>query len=102
MVRLRLQMPFTAWFNVLTTLFPEFSMTLSPADQNRIIDPESAWLDSNFAGIDLSQFPSLQPLPPETSRDDGRFAKDWRDTPFSASADALRSFVSNPDADAME
>ena len=73
---------------------------LTPADQNRIISQESAWVDSAFGGLDLSQFPDLNSLPPESKHDD-RFARDWRDTPFSASADALRNFVANPDDAAL-
>lgn len=77
-------------------------MTLTAADQKRIIEQESTWTDPAFGGIDLSQFPSLQPPPPERSRDDGRFAKHWNDTPLSASATALRQFVSDPDAESLE
>jgi hypothetical protein len=76
-------------------------MALSEQDQRRIIEQEGSWTDSAFGGIDLSQFPNLQP-PPATSRDDGRFGKDWRDTALSASASALRKFVSDSDADALE
>jgi hypothetical protein len=63
---------------------------------------ESPWLDSAFGGLDLSQFPSLNELPPERSRDDGRFAKHWTDTPFSASASQLRNFVANPDSESLQ
>ena len=76
-------------------------MPITSADQQRIIANESAWVDTAFGGLDLSQFPDLNSLPPESKHDD-RFARDWRDTPFSASADALRNFVANPDIDAME
>ena len=74
-------------------------MTLSASDQRRIIDQESAWVDTAFGGIDLSQFPQLQSPPPE-SRDDGRFAKHWTDTPFNAGD--LRSFIENPDAETLQ
>jgi len=77
-------------------------MALTEQDQRRIIEQEGSWVDPAFGGIDLSQFPSLQPPPPATSRDDGRFAKDWRDTALSASASALRKFVSDPDVSALE
>jgi hypothetical protein len=77
-------------------------MALSEQDQRKIIEQESAWTDSAFGGIDLSQFPNLQPPPPAQSRDDGRFAKDWRDTALSASATELRKFVSDPDTETLE
>jgi hypothetical protein len=77
-------------------------MALSEQDQRRIIEQEGSWVDPAFAGIDLSQFPSLQSSPPATARDDHRFAKDWRDTALSASAAELRRFVSDPDAEALE
>jgi hypothetical protein len=76
-------------------------LSLIPQDQAAIISRESAWIDNSFGQLDLSAFPALNELPPAQSKDDGRFAKDWRDTPFSASADALPNFVSNPDLDAM-
>lgn len=76
-------------------------MTMTPDQQRAIIEQESAWLDNSFSNLDLSAFPNLQPPPPASTHDD-RFAKHWTDTPFSASADALRSFVANPDVDAME
>jgi len=77
-------------------------MSLSEQDQRRIVEQESQWVDPAFGGIDLSQFPSLQPPPPATSRDDGRFSRDWRDTALSSSATALRQFVSDPDAESLE
>lgn len=77
-------------------------MTMTPEQQRDIISRESAWVDDSFGQLDLSQFPALQPPPPETSRDDGRFAKDWRDTALSASAAALRKFVEDPDTAALE
>ena len=77
-------------------------MALSEQDQRRIIQQESTWTDSAFGGIDLSAYPALNELPPERSRDDGRFARDWRDTALSASASALRKFVADPDVEALE
>ena len=71
-------------------------MTITPQQQ-----AENGWLDENFGGIDLSAFPNLQ-APPSEPKDDGRFARSWQDTDFSRSASALRSFVSSPDADALE
>jgi hypothetical protein len=70
--------------------------------QRRMIEQEGSWVDPAFGGIDLSQFPHLQSPPPATSRDDGRFAKDWRDTALSASASALRKFVTDSDTEALE
>jgi len=77
-------------------------MALTAEDQQRIIAKESAWVDEQFGRLDLSAFPNLQPPPPEQSRDDGQFARDWRDTGLSRDASALRAFVSDPDADALE
>jgi hypothetical protein len=71
-------------------------MTLTSQQQN-----DTGWLDDGFGQLDLSGFPSLNPLPAEP-RDDSRFARSWQDTDFSRSAGALRSFVSSPDADALE
>jgi hypothetical protein len=77
-------------------------MTMTPEQQRAIIARESAWIDAdNFAPLDLSAFPALNELPLE-HRDDGRFAKDWRDTALSASAAALRKFVEDPDVSALE
>lgn len=77
-------------------------MALSAAEQRRIIEQESAWIDDgSFGRLDLSAFPALQPPPPPEQHDD-RFAKDWRDTGLSRDASALRQFVSDPDADALE
>ena len=45
--------------------------------------------------------PALNELPPAQSHD-ARFAKDWRDTPLTASANALRAFISDPDAASLE
>lgn len=75
-------------------------MTMTPAEQRAIIEQESAWTDNAFGQLDLSAFPALNELPPEDKHDD-RFSKDWRDTPFNASASALRHFVSDPDAEAL-
>lgn len=77
-------------------------MALSAEDQQRIVQQESAWLDDAFGQVDLSSFPALAPPTPETSRDDARFARDWRDTALSASATALRRFVEDPDVSALE
>jgi hypothetical protein len=78
-------------------------MTLTPAQQRAIIARESAWIDDGqFAPLDLSGFPALNELPPEKGRDDDRFAKDWRDTALSASGNALRAFVADPDAESLE
>lgn len=77
-------------------------MALSETDRQRIVAHQEAEWDSAFGGMDLSQFPSLQPAPPETSRDDGRFARHWTDTPLNASAAALRKFVSDPDSESLE
>jgi hypothetical protein len=84
------------------TTLENLSMAPSEQDQRKIIEQESAWTDSAFGGIDLSQFPNLQPPPPTQSKDDGRFARDWRDTALSASATALRKFVSDPDTESLE
>lgn len=78
-------------------------MTMTPEQQRSIIQNESAaFLDDGFGQLDLSQFPSLQPPPTGKSRDDGRFAKHWTDTPLSASAAALRDFVANPDTESLQ
>lgn len=74
-------------------------MTLKPSDQQRIIANESAWVDSSFGGLDLSQFPDLNTPPPTDTHDD-RFARHWSDRPFNGSE--LRSFIENPDVDAMQ
>lgn len=74
---------------------------LSPQDQHRIVEQTTAWTDQDFGQVDWSAFPDLN-TPPREDKHDDRFAKDWRDTPFSASASALRSFVSDPDRDAIQ
>ncbi len=74
---------------------------ISPEQQQAIVAKESAWLEDQFAPLDLSQFPNLQPPPPADTHDD-RFARDWRDTALSASASALRKFVADPDVEALE
>jgi hypothetical protein len=76
-------------------------MSMTPAQQRAIIEKESAWVDSGFGQLDLSQFPALQPLPTEEKHDD-RFAKNWDDTELSRSATALRNFVEDPDVSALE
>jgi hypothetical protein len=75
-------------------------MALSVQDQKRIIEQESAWVDQSFAQVDLTGFPALNELPAQDKRDE-RFSKDWRDTPFSASAAELRRFVDDPDVEAL-
>src|ERR1039458_9108760 len=74
-------------------------MPMTP-DQQRAMLSELA--DDPFAPLALSNYPSLQEPPPEQTRDDGRFAKHWTDTPLNASAAALRAFVSDPDAAALD
>src|ERR1700676_5302884 len=81
----------------LNILFVETCMAMTAQQQKEIIAKESAWVDDSFGQLDLTAFPALQPPHPETSRDDGRFARDWRDTALSASASELRKFVSDPD-----
>jgi hypothetical protein len=75
-------------------------MSLTAADQKRIVEQETAWVDSAFAGLDLSAFPALNELPAEDKHDD-RWARDWRDTALSASAAELRKFVSDPDVETL-
>jgi len=77
-------------------------MALTAERQRQIIAKESAWVDDGFGQLDLTAFPALNELPPEKGRDDDRFAKDWRDTALSASGNALRAFVSDPDAESLE
>lgn len=77
-------------------------MTLTAADQQRIIQKESAWIDADrFAPLDLSGYPALQEAPAPERHDD-RWSKDWRDTGLSASAAELRKFVSDPDSESLE
>jgi hypothetical protein len=76
-------------------------MTLTPAEQNHILEAESAWVDQSFGQLDLSQFPSLQPPPPEEKHDD-KFARSWEDNPLSRSASNLRAFVENPDLESLD
>ena len=77
-------------------------MTLTAADQQRIIQKESAWIDADrFAPLDLSGFPALQEAPAPERHDD-RWSKDWRDTALSASAAELRKFVSDPDSESLD
>jgi hypothetical protein len=74
----------------------------TPQQQQSIIAKESAWIDAEqFAPLDLSAFPALAPSPVPDKHDD-HFARDWRDTPLTASANALRAFVSDPDAEALD
>lgn len=75
-------------------------MGITPQQQQRIIEQESAWIDSSFGGIDLSGYPALNPLPKEDFHDP-RFARDYRDTPFSRSAADLRKFLRNPESEAL-
>ena len=77
-------------------------MTMTPEQQKSIIAKESAWIDADqFAPLDLSAFPALQP-PPAPEVHDNRWAKDWRDTALSASAAELRKFVLDPDTETLE
>lgn len=78
-------------------------MSMTPEQQQAIIAKESAWLDADrFAPLDLSGFPALQQPPPETSRDDGRFAREYGDTALRRSASDLRRFIENPDNETLE
>lgn len=70
-------------------------MALSASDRNRIIQQSEAWLDSQFGGLDLSQYPALNPLPREDFEDD-RFAQRYENP-----SHALRQFVRNPDDEAL-
>ena len=76
-------------------------MTLSAEDQKRIAEQESAWLDDTFGGLDLSAFPALTELPAESKHGDA-FARAYGDTALSRSSSALRNFISDPDAEALE
>ena len=76
-------------------------MGLTPQQQQRIIEQESAWIDSSFGGIDLSAYPALNPLPDDDFHDP-RFARDYRDTPFSRNAADLCKFLRNPDSEALQ
>jgi hypothetical protein len=71
--------------------------TTSAAQRAEILDS----FDPQWAPLDLSGFPSLQDQPAPDAHDD-RFSRDWRDTPLNASAHALRSFVSDPDVEALD
>jgi hypothetical protein len=71
-------------------------MPMSTAQRNEML----AALDDNFSPLDLSGFPSYDQPAPEAH--DDRFSRDWRDTPLNTSARALRSFVSDPDVDALD
>ena len=73
-------------------------MTMTTAQRNEMLATLDA--ENNFAPLDLSGFPSYDQPAPEAH--DDRFSKDWRDTALSASANALRSFVSDPDVDALD
>jgi hypothetical protein len=75
-------------------------MSLTPAEQKRIIEAESAWVDNNFGQLDLSGFPALNELQPEKGHDD-RFAKNWTDSGLNRSASDLRAFVEDPDTEAL-
>ncbi|MGA7401144.1 MAG: hypothetical protein WBW38_14050 [Candidatus Sulfotelmatobacter sp.] len=76
-------------------------MALSAADQQRIIEQESAWTDNAFGQVDLSAFPALNELPKEETHDH-RFARDWRDTGLSRDAAALRQFIDDPDVESLQ
>ena len=75
---------------------------MTQQQQQSIIAKESAWIDADqFAPLDLSAFPALQP-PSAPEVHDDRWSKDWRDTPLTGSANALRSFVFDPDTESLE
>jgi hypothetical protein len=73
-------------------------MSMTAAQREAMIEAMSA---DQFAPLDLSAFPSLQEQPTPEAHDD-RWSRDWRDTPLNASAHALRSFVSDPDVEALD
>jgi hypothetical protein len=73
-------------------------MPTTAAQREAMIEVLSA---DQFAPLDLSAFPSLQEQPAPDEHDD-RWSRDWRDTPLNASAHALRSFVSDPDVEALD
>jgi hypothetical protein len=76
---------------------------MTPEQQAAIVARESAWIDADrFAPLDLRCLPRTQRTTPEQSRDDGGLARDWRDTPLSASASQLRRFMGDPDRAALE
>jgi hypothetical protein len=77
-------------------------MSLTAAEQNRILEAESAWVDQSFGQLDLSQFPALQPPPPAEDQRDDRFARSWQDSGLSRSARDLRSFIENPDIESLD
>ena len=74
-------------------------MPLSKKEQERIVSQESAWVDSAFGGLDLSQFPDLQSQPPADKHAD-KFARAWNDRPFNA--DQLREFIQDPDTETLQ
>jgi hypothetical protein len=76
-------------------------MSMTPEQQKAIVEQESAWIDSSFSSLDLSQFPALAPVPPEETHDD-RFAKSWQDSGLSRSARDLRTFIENPDLESLD
>lgn len=76
-------------------------MTMTPSQQRAIIDKESSWIDQSFGQLDLSAFPALQPEPVEP-KDSGSFAREYGDTALRRSASDLRSFLSDPDVEALE
>jgi hypothetical protein len=77
-------------------------MSLSKADQTRIITEESEkFLDSQFAGLDLSSYPQLQEPPNDTSMTDDRFAKPWGDL-GGFDSKGLKRFLADPDAESLE
>src|SRR5438309_3173875 len=84
-----------------TLLIGDTRMSLSAKEQKRIIQQESAWVDKDFAGVDLSSYPALQPPPPESSPDDAKFARSYFDNPLTRSGTDLKRFVESPDAEAL-
>jgi hypothetical protein len=75
-------------------------MALTAAEQRRIVEAESAWVDTSFGQLDLSAFPALAPEPPKAAHDD-RFARSWADSGLNRSASDLRNFVEDPDTEAL-
>ncbi|MGA9511692.1 MAG: hypothetical protein WBV55_23920 [Candidatus Sulfotelmatobacter sp.] len=77
-------------------------MTMTPEQQRAIIARESAWIDDgSFGQLDLTAFPALNELPTEDQHED-KFAKAYGDTALSRNASALKAFINDPDAEALE
>jgi hypothetical protein len=73
-------------------------MTMTVAQRAAMLADLNA---EQFAPLDTASFPNFQEASAPESHDN-RFAKHWTDTPLTASAAALRHFVSDPDADSLE